>query len=156
MLVQPLRCRMYMLSNHSRLMARVLSMALWAGWPYPSTLRGNALMRRLADHEAHPAISAETRPSSQSGGAGGAEARAECRPTSHPAPPAQFPGQDGTLLTNDRGRRVDVFNNITGEHSLLWSFPYADRVEFGGVSDEGLKNHGSWRSIPQPRKIRRH
>ena len=47
-------------------------------------------------------------------------------PPIHP-PPAQFPGTGRYLyVTNDRGRRVDVFSNTTGEHSLLWSFPYAD------------------------------
>jgi outer membrane protein assembly factor BamB len=47
-------------------------------------------------------------------------------PPIHP-PPAQFPGTGRYLyVTNDRGRRIDVFSNTTGEHSLLWSFPYAD------------------------------
>src|SRR6186713_2480741 len=47
-------------------------------------------------------------------------------PPIQPAP-AQFPGTGRYLyVTNDRGRRVDVFSNTTGEHSLLWSFPYAD------------------------------
>ena len=47
-------------------------------------------------------------------------------PPMQPAP-AQFPGTGSVLyVTNDRGRRVDVFNNTTGQHSLLWSFPYAD------------------------------
>ena len=43
------------------------------------------------------------------------------------APPAQFPGTGKYLyVTNDRGRRVDVFSNTAGQHSLLWSFPFAD------------------------------
>ena len=41
--------------------------------------------------------------------------------------PAHFPGTGRYLyVTNDRGRRVDVFTNTNGQHSLLWSFPYAD------------------------------
>ena len=41
--------------------------------------------------------------------------------------PAQLPGTGRYLyVTNDRGRRVDVFNNTTGQHSLLWSFPFAE------------------------------
>ena len=47
-------------------------------------------------------------------------------PPMQPAP-AQFPGTGKYLyVTNDRGRRVDVFANTTGQHSLLWSFPYAE------------------------------
>src|SRR5262245_36349866 len=42
-------------------------------------------------------------------------------------PPADFPGTGKYLyVTNDRGRRVDVFNNTNGQHQLLWSFPFAD------------------------------
>jgi len=29
-------------------------------------------------------------------------------------------------VTNDRGRRFDIFRNTTRQHELLWSFPFAD------------------------------
>jgi hypothetical protein len=64
------------------------------------------------------------------------------------APPAQFSGTGKYLyVTNDRGRRVDVFNNTAGQHSLLWSFPFADpggRV--GGVCADHATSASSRRN----------
>ena len=59
-------------------------------------------------------------------GGGGGRGEGPPLPPIQP-PPAQFPGTGKYLyVTNDRGRRVDVFANTTGQHSLLWSFPYAE------------------------------
>jgi DNA-binding beta-propeller fold protein YncE len=56
---------------------------------------------------------------------GGGPSRAAAEPMK--PRPADFPGTGRYLyVTNDEGRRVDVVANTNGQHSLAWSFPFAD------------------------------
>src|SRR5262245_45343888 len=87
--------------------------------------RRNFLKGTTAGLAAGLMIGSHSNAEAQRRGGGAGEGRAALPPM-QPVP-ADFPGTGKYLyVTNDRGRRVDVFNNTNGQHQLLWSFPFAD------------------------------